>query len=250
MRVKLRDKIFNETEGKSEALCASYTKLILNELENKIQRGITYDSMVDGILNLLFTEYRDEVVKIMNKYNYNREEIARTLIYNLCNQRKDIDVEYLKRVQLFFKNLSFAKQDKTYIIKSEVGTLSFQRFTDCMDDQVISCLIQSGRFKQRCHFATEVFAGVFPDSTIITSLMPGRFGGQFYHSYFQVKDNMIVDVASNGVFEKNGYYQYFSPQEVISYPSIELDNRYNALKEKSTDAKVLQLALEEMKNKR
>ena len=79
--------------------------------------------------------------------------------------------------------------------------------------------------------------------------MPGRFGGQFFHTYFIQDDYRVIDIANNGVFSKKGYYHYFQPQEIISYPNEELYKRFNEIKEPSKDAKTLQLALEKLKER-
>ena len=120
------------------------------------------------------------------------------------------------------------------------------RFTDYIDDEEVVNFVNNGNCRRQCHTAAGYFAPAFNDSFVVTSFMPGRFGGKFYHSYIELTDNKIIDIASNGVFSKEGYYESFKPKEIIKYPASQQENRYDELEEKTSDAKVLQLALNEV----
>jgi hypothetical protein len=56
-------------------------------------------------------------------------------------------------------------------------------------------------------------------------------------------------MANNIITPKQDFDTLFKPKEIITYPSIELEERYESIKEKSTDSKALQIALEHMKHR-
>ena len=172
-----------------------------------------------------------------------------SLIFNLCNNSTKYESDYMDKINLIIDNFSYEKNGNDFIISTVYGRIGFIRFTDYIEDVDVVNFIKNGSCRRQCHTAAGYFAPAFNDSFIVTSFMPGRFGGEFYHSYIELPDNKIIDIASNGVFSKEGYYESFKPREIVKYPASQLESRYIELNSKSKDAKVLQLALNQVSKK-
>lgn len=247
--MKTRDSIYEEIDVKYNLLLDDMTKLFIRELENKYGFKLGDDYNRNALIDLLFTDYCDDVIEFMVKHDFNRKEIMYNLIFNLCNSGVAHDLDYMDKINLFYQDFNFIKQKKKYMITSEDGKLEFRRFSDCVQGKDMIKRIKKREFIGQCHSVVEAFRFVFPNSYIVTSLMPGRFGGKYFHSYYNFPNNLIVDISCNGVFYEDEYYKYFSPQEIIRYPGLELDDRYSVLSEKTDDARVLQLALNQIQKK-
>lgn len=215
-------------------------------MESQYNIKLKYSSEIDIILNLLFTKYCDDVVGLLKEYNFDRNSMLASLIFNLCNNSTKYEAAYMDKINLLIDNFSYEKTGMDFVISTFLGRIEFVRFTDYIDDEEVVNFINNGNCRRHCHTAASYFSPAFKDSFIVTSFMPGRFGGEYYHSYIELPNNKIIDIASNGVFSKDGYYQCFNPREIIKYPASQLENRYNELSTKTGDAKVLQLALNEV----
>lgn len=247
--MKLRDYIYKDIEGKYTKKINLIEDLIKNEIENKYNICLNCDGNKDFLLTLLLTDFKYDVKDLLIKYNYNPAELLLSICSLLCiNDVRDEQL-YLSVFDLFFENYKLEKINNYYLLKGPKGNMTIERFVNCIEDEELIEVVNSGLCIRQCHTVTGALGQTFYNSRIVTSLMPGRFGENYFHSYFIVNDRSVVDVANNVVFSKEGFYNYFEPCEIINYPSIELDERYEMLEEHSTDAKTLQLALEKLKEK-
>lgn len=244
-----REIIFQNTEQKCRELTSKINKIIIKELEMRYSIKLDIDPTSEPIITLLLTPLQDDVIELLNKYTYQQPEIILGIIANLCNHNKYEEGKYIHLLSKFINIKKYYKNGNTQIVKTDNDTFSFQRFTDIIDDKKVIELITSGKCVNQCHTVAKVFSESIEDCNIVTSLMPGRYGGQYFHSYLSTEEDLILDIANNLITQKDLYYSYFQPKEIITYPSTDLLSKYNNIKEKSSDAETLQIALEHIKRK-
>ena len=168
------DLIYEEIETNYNILLDNMTELFICELERKYNLKLGSDNR-NALIDLLFTNYCDDVVEFMNKHNFNKKEILYNLIFNLCNSGTEYDLDYINTISIFFQNLNFIKQKNNYILNSDDGKLEFCRFSDCIQGNKMVNRIRKREFVGKCHSVVDSFRFLFTNSYIVTSLMPGRF---------------------------------------------------------------------------
>ena len=244
-----REQIFQSTEQKCRSLNEKFNSLIVKEIEARhdIKLNLREDS--EPIIDLLFTPLRDDVIELLHKYSCQKPEILLALLSNFCNHDKYAEGMYIYLISRFTKVKSYKKDGILHTLDTDMGHIAFHKFHHLLHDPHLVELITNGECVNRCHTVVGVFANMIDSSNIITSLLPGRYGGEYFHSYFHNDEDLIIDMANNIITPKQDFDTLFKPKEIITYPSIELEERYQSIKEKSTDSKALQIALEHMKHK-
>ena len=244
-----REQIFQSIEQKCRDLLERYDQLIVREIEQKYNGKLRLNPDSDHILDLLDSPLRNDVLELLKKHNFQKPELLFGLIANLCKHDIYEEGMYIYLLSQFVDLKNYSKKDTVHTVDANIGKLVFYKFTEFIDDQTVIDLVNSGQCSNKCHTVVGAFYDKIEDANIVTSLMPGRYGGQYFHSYFTTDEDLVIDISNNGIFDKEGFDLYFKPQEVITYPAIELPKRYEAIKEKNTDAKALQIALEHMKRR-
>ena len=244
-----RERIFQSTEQKCRNLNEKFNSLIVKEIEQKYGIELNLPEDTEPIIELLFTPLRDDVIELLHKYSCQKPEIIFALLSNFCNHNEYNEGLYVYLISRFAKVKNYKKDCVLHTLDTEMGHIAFHKLSNILEDTNVINLLNNGECINRCHTVVGVFSNIIDSSNIITSLLPGRYGGHYFHSYFHNDEDLIIDMANNIMTPKEDFDQLFKPQEIISYPSIELAERYEAIKEKSTDAKALQIALEHMKHR-
>ena len=247
--MELREQIFQNTEQKYIELNTKIDQLLIKELCQKYGIKLNLDEEYDNVMNLLFTPLRDDVIELLYKHSCQQPEMLFGFITNLLSHIEYDEGMYIYLISKFAKLYSYKKIGKKYDLNTDLGRLKFEKFTDCIDNEEIIEKITQGEYKNKCHSLIGVFHQEFPTAKVVTSLLPGRYKGNYFHSYFWTRKDFVIDISNNGIFKKDEFDNYFKPQEIITYPTSELIDRYEAIEEKSTDAKALQIALEHMKKR-
>lgn len=244
-----REAIFQNTEQKCRELNQKFNTLIVKEIERRYNVQLEMDGESEPIIDLLFTDARNDVIELLEKHCYQKPEIIFSLIANLCNHGKYDEGMYVFLLSRFTRFKNYSKRGITHYMDTHLGPISFQKVSEFIDDPKVIELITSGKCVNQCHTVTGIFAPRIEDSKVITSLLPGRYGGEYFHSYIHTDDDLVIDMSNNLITNKQDFDTYFQPKQIITYPSIELEERYESIPEKSTDAQTLQIALEHMKHR-
>lgn len=244
-----RELIFQNTELKCRALNDKFNALIIKEIEQKHGIKLNLRAGSEPILDLLFTPLRDDVIELLNKYSCQKPEIILALLSNFCIHDKYNEGMYIYLISRFTKVKKYSKEGILHTLDTDNGHIAFHKFSHIIEDPYLIELITNGECVNKCHTVVEVFAAAIDSANIITSLLPGRYGGQYFHSYFHNDEDLIIDISNNIITPKQDFDTLFKPQEIITYPSTELEERYEAIPDKTTDAIALQIALEHMRHR-
>lgn len=245
-----REQIFQSTEQQCRNLTKKFNSLIVKEIEQKYGIELNISETTEPIIDLLFTPLRDDVIELLYKYSCQKPEIIFALLSNFCNHNEYNEGMYIYLLSRFTKIKNYSKDGVLHSLDTDIGHIEFHKLSNILEDPNLISLITNGECVNKCHTVVGVFSNIINSSNIITSLLPGRYGGNYFHSYFHNDEDLIIDMSNNIMIPKKDFDTLFKPQEIITYPSFELSQRYESIKEKSTDAKALQIALEHMKKNR
>jgi hypothetical protein len=88
----------------------------------------------------------------------------------------------------------------------------------------------------------------FDDANLVTSLINAGFTSHYYHTYIE-KNNIIYDLSTGIVGDKDEYYNLFEPKEIVTTNKLDLDSSYDIARtsgiynNSNIKAKALRIAL-------
>ena len=171
---------------------------------------------------------KEELFKLLEKNNYNKEYEIKDLIVEITNyysnknnyliKNKYINSPYIDKIDCTPKYLE--------IESKELGNYSMQFASDYFSkNRNVSLYISQSSLLNKCHKHVEFLINNYPELYSITSLCTSRFNNlTFYHSYcYLEKSNLIIDLTHNLIMNKNEYDRLFKTEEVFRVKGKDLN---------------------------
>lgn len=251
--------IFEQTELRSRQEVEEIATMILQTLYTTHQIPIEEDisnkqQILWFLINSTWTDCKKKLITLLEQYHVNKSSLLFSVI--MLFMQKDLPTNIQQRFEHNFAALpyhnGFEKIEHSYRI-----TLRNQSYQvtplDWYPDTDISFLAIYNQFNRHCHQLVLECAPFLLDAYITVSTLPNLFGnGSIFHSYFTLPNEAgIIDFASNSFYEGTDFNQLYHPQEILTFPTLELEERIQALNQEVKDSRqlapILRLALNEKK---
>lgn len=198
------------------------------------------------------SNYVSEFFDILKKHNYNmRQELkdAMRRLGNLEDQNKNSKLIKELLSSPVIDDISFDGKDEFSILSEQYGEFDFKLASEVFaTNDKITHYIRANVLPRHCHNHAYFLSSVFDDYYAITALCRQYFGGEYYHSYtYDKKDNMIIDLCSNCIMDKESYYEMFEPHDISVVLNSEVEEELRLTNLKSNQPfyrlEVLRIAL-------
>lgn len=214
-------------------------------------------SALDKVLSLkdkyvYDSNYVSEFFDILKKHNYNMRQELKDAMFNLGHLMEPNKNSKLIKTLLaspVIDDISFDGKDEFTILSEQYGKFDFELASEVFaTNDKITNYIRDNVLPQHCHHHAYFLSSVFDDYYAITSLCKQYFGGEYYHSYtYDKKDNMIIDLCSNCIMDKESYYEMFEPHDISVVLNSEVEEELRLTNLKSNQPfyrlKILRIAL-------
>lgn len=202
---------------------------IIREVENYFKIDFSNSFLpnmtnTSKLMNLIGSEYRDYVIKLLEQNDYNLRAELYYLLGNLCNGANPKYMKYFNSI------IDSDANDFVVMLNTIFGHSDILKLNRVMP--------QLRRFvaQQECHNLCEIFIKYFNEYTATTVLLDTLFGGKHYHSFVE-NDDHVLDLAANAYMKRNEYYQLFNPIVLNSIKQEELKNAEEEINEKENIGK-------------
>ena len=196
---------------------------------------------------LYSSEYIDNFLGILQKYNYNMKlEIIHALGYLCLQNKKDLIEKYSKSPVI--QDISFNGNECT-VYSEKYGCFVAHLATHYFrNNDKISAYFEQAGLHNNCHFHTRLLSNVFPEMYSITALCRKMFEGQIIHSFtYDAAKDVIIDLNFNAVFDRTTYYKLFEPENISIIRNCnikkELEITESKTKQKRNMSPLLKIAL-------
>ena len=167
------------------------------------------------MLKIISPQNRMTLLNILKNNNFNFKTLQRQVIRNLAKGYCSPDFLSSFLVIPSIEKICY-ENNMFKIISSDTSEFSFQKASDYCQNDKIKQYINKYETSNRCHHNTYFLSKYLKDNYSITSLCTGNFKNvKFYHSYcYNQDENIIIDLNSNLVIDKDIYYNLYDPIEL------------------------------------
>ena len=211
-----------------------------NELDDRIPYEIGMDKLLKLKNDIIYRT--DKLTKpffdILEKYDYNmRQELvfAINCLGLLAEPENNSElIEFLLHSPVI-QDISFDGDRKFSICSERFGDFSFElAYRYFENNELLRTYIKYSELPQNCHAHTQFVADVFPEMYSVSSLCQDYFRGNYYHSYTYDKEkDVVIDLSSNAVMDRQQYYSIFKPNEICSILNGDLEYEIFIAEERS-----------------
>lgn len=250
--------IFEQTELRSRQEVEEIATIILQTLYTTHPISIEEDisdkqQILWCLINSTWVDCKKKLISLLEQHHVNKSSLLFGLITLLMQPNLPSHVQ-----QRFEHNFAFLpyhnglqKIDHSYQIAIENQEYHVTPL-DWYSNADISFLALFNPFNGHCHQLILECAPFLLDAYVTISTLPNLFGnGSIFHSYFTLPNEGVIDFASNCFYAENDFNQLYHPQEILTFPTQELEERIDALNREVKDSRrlppVLRLALNEKK---
>jgi len=249
------DKILENIEYKCINDNEEIAKIVIQETLKQIEKNIIFlegDYYIQKLSKLKHryiysSEYLKDFFEILEKYNYNpKHEIIGAisklgtlkdpkqnseLINNLINSPYIDDISFNGNGFEVFSP-QYGKTEFT------LATCRYKHNKDMIN------YIKNNPLPARCHNHTLFVRAVFPSYYAVTALCKAPFKGKYYHSFsYDSKNDVIVDLCSNAVMDKDEYGAIFNPDIVSIILNSNISQELKITKRKTSQPQERQALL-------
>lgn len=132
-----------------------------------------------------------------------------------------------------------SKKGKITIFSEEYGDYSFSSTKKYLyENKKALYLIQNYLTEGFCHQMSWEIMKYLNDASLITSLLPSYFEGEYYHTVIRDNNGLIIDSANEAVFDDDTRDFLFKGHDVVETKKIDLEyNLRQAIKDEDDKSK-------------
>lgn len=210
--------------------------LVLKEFFSKVEINLNLEEYQTPeeklerlkIIYIYMSKHLDMFFEILKKYNYYMKKEIKNATFWLMelkdyNDNKELIKKLLKSPVI--QDISFTPDHKFKIYSQIYGDFVFwpADYYFSNTDSIIDYM-QQNTMSGNCHNNTYFISELFGDLYSITSICRSPFLNHYHHSYtYDPEKDIIIDLCYKAVFEKESYYDIFSPTEISVILNTEID---------------------------
>ena len=183
--------------------------------------GDFFNDLIMNYIQLKNTENGKILEQSMIDCGFNYTMSIHNAIYYMLAQTQEIEKSKFKQIKPTdwpgVKN--YHNNKSTYVINTVYGDITVNKASEIFKNTK-SDYIFKRNLLQRCWYRSYDFAKENPDYTIVLSYLPNFFSNGHYHAYLE-KDNITLDIASNGFYESKSDSQKVLNGEIVKKLSFE-----------------------------
>lgn len=236
--MEICDNILNSVENKNIARNNDIYRIVLEEFCRESGKSFTfvdetacYGNKVRSLKEeyIYTSRYRELFFEILKRHGYfMRQEIKDAIFYlgNLENPNKNFDVINRYFNSPVIQDISFDGRSRFTIESDRYGKFVFELASILYDkNKKMKEYIEKNHLPNRCHNHAYFMSQIFPDFYAITSLCQSYFRGVYFHSYtYDKESNLIIDLCSNAVINRDRYYSLFNPRDISVILNSDVDD--------------------------
>lgn len=193
-----------------------------------------FNSYKDKVRTIQFnfipnSNYISAFYEILKKYNYNMNSELTDAISSLgllTNPNQNVkEIQRLLKSP-YIQDVSYNGLNEFTIYSEEFGQIPFELASYYFrHNSTMQNYINYEQLTKNCHQHTYWISRYFKHFHSVTSQLPSYFDNLYYHSYSLIPDeNLMIDLCSNAIFNKDIYYALFQPKEIINIPNVQIQD--------------------------